>query len=132
MQRSFCESRIRSGAGPSHRKGETLGSCRRRYIEIALDTGATITTVNAGVLIAMGYDPEAVPDRVRLITGSGIESAPRVLVKKATFLGQQRLSFAVLAHTLPSTAGVDGLLGLDCLRNRRLLLDFLKGQIRLT
>ena len=113
-------------------KAKLWGPAGTIKLRLALDTGATITTVNGGILIAMGYDPNATTDRVRLTTGSGIESAPRILVNKATFLGQQRLNFAVIAHTLPPTAGVDGLLGLDCFRNRRLVLDFLNGHIRLT
>lgn len=46
-------------------------------------------------------------------------------------LGQHRLGLSVLAHGLPATTGIDGLLGLDFLRGSVLTIDFLQGQIGL-
>ena len=43
----------------------------------AHDTGATSTVVSVGMLVAIGYDPALVSDRVQVTTGSGIEFAPR-------------------------------------------------------
>ena len=40
-----------------------------------------------------------------------------------------RQGLVVVCHTLPPSAGVDGLLGLDFLRNSRLTIDFRSGQI---
>ena len=50
---------------------------------------------------------------------------------KISALGQDRIDFPVLAHTLPPGAGVDGLLGLDFFRGQFLTLDFRTGQITL-
>jgi hypothetical protein len=47
-------------------------------------------------------------------------------------LGQERASFPVLAHTLPPSAGIDGLLGLDYLRGQTLTVDFRSGTITLS
>jgi hypothetical protein len=44
-------------------------------------------------------------------------------------LGQIRILFPVVAHTLPPTTSVDGLLGLDFFRGLELTLDFRAGQI---
>jgi len=35
----------------------------------------------------------------------------------------------IICHTLPPTARVDGLLGLDFFRNTRLNIDFISGKI---
>ena len=65
-------------------------------------------------------------------TGSGIEFAPRVMLEKLVALGRIRPGFPVLGHTLPPSAGVDGLLGLDFLRGQSLTVDFRVGQVTLT
>jgi hypothetical protein len=46
-------------------------------------------------------------------------------------LGQTRTHFPVIAHTLPPSAPVDGVLGLDFFRNQELTIDFRKGMITL-
>jgi hypothetical protein len=47
-------------------------------------------------------------------------------------LGQERQNFTVIAYTLPPTATIDGLLGLDFFRNHVLTIDFQNGEITLT
>ncbi len=101
-------------------------------MRLALDTGATATMVNIGPLAAVGYDPSLVPDRVQVTTGSGIEFVPRIAASKLKALGQERADFPVLGHTLPPSASVDGLLGLDFLRGQELNIDFRKGRIALS
>jgi predicted aspartyl protease len=101
-------------------------------LRLALDTGATRTVMNAGMLVALGYDPALVPERIQITTGSGVEFVPRVPVQKLVALGQERTNFPVLCHTLPPSAGIDGLLGLDFLRGQTLSLDFRTGTITLT
>lgn len=101
-------------------------------LRVALDTGATSTIVNVGILVAVVYDPAMTPDRVQVTTGSGVEFAPRVLVSKIAVLGEERDRFLILAHTLPPSAGVDGLLGLDFFRDRHVVVDFRSGQVILS
>jgi len=97
---------------------------------LALDTGATTTLINVERLVALGYDPAVSNDRTRITTGSGLEFATIVPLLKVTALGKERSAFRVIAHTLPPSAGVDGLLGLDFLRGGRLSLDFTTGLIQ--
>ena len=101
-------------------------------LRLALDTGATSTVVNVGMLVAIGYDPALEPKRVQVTTGSGVEFAPRVRVSKIAGLDQERANFPILGHTLPPGTGVDGLLGLDFFRDRRLVIDFRSGEVDLT
>ncbi len=100
-------------------------------LRLALDTGATSTLINSGLLVALGYDPAASPERTEVTTGSGIEFVARVFVSKFETLGRVRNEFPVLAHTLPPSAGVDGVLGLDFLRRCILTVDFAEGSLSL-
>jgi len=100
-------------------------------VHLALDTGATASVLGWETVVLLGYDPAATETRVQITTGSGIEFAPRVSIDKIEALGKERLNFPVLCHTLPPSAGVDGLLGLDFLRGYRLVLDFRTGTLSL-
>ncbi|MEP6753939.1 MAG: retropepsin-like aspartic protease [Chthonomonadales bacterium] len=100
-------------------------------VYLALDTGSTSTSINKGVLEAIGYDVETLSPSVMITTGSGIENVPRLNVNSIEALGQIRRNYSLIAHSLPPTASVDGLLGLDFFRNHILTLDFKNGQILL-
>lgn len=66
-------------------------------IPVVLDTGASLTIVSTELLVRLGYDP-ATPllQRQRIVTGSGIEYAPRITVRAATALGQTVNNLRVL------------------------------------
>ena len=113
-------------------RAELFGPTGTAILQLALDTGATTTLVNVALLFAIGYDPALCPDRVQVTTGSGVEFVPRIELLRLKALGQERNGFPVLGHTLPPSAGVDGLLGLDFLRGQVLRVDFRGGQIDLT
>jgi len=81
--------------------------------------------------VAIGYDPSVSPDRTQVTTGSGIEFAARIRLQRLFALEQERKDFPILCHTLPPSAGVDGLLGLDFLRGQRLRIDFRTGEVAL-
>ena len=108
---------------------ELWGPSGSAILRLALDTGATGTLVNTGMLVALGYDPALIPDRVQITTGSGVEFVPRVLLDRIMVLGEEAVEFPVLGHTLPPSAGIDGLLGLDFFRGRSLTIDFRAGQV---
>ena len=80
----------------------------------------------------LGYDP-ANPrlGRQRIITGSGVEYAPRTTVRSATAIGQKVANLEVLCHDIPPESGVDGLLGLSFLKHFKLTIRFRKGIIDL-
>lgn len=98
-------------------------------VRLALDTGATGSVVNWDVVVLLGYDPAIVPERIQMTTGSGVEFVPRIVIEKIEALGQKRRDFPVLCHTLPPSATVDGVLGLDFFRGQRLVLDFRTGLV---
>lgn len=106
---------------------EIFGTRASAKLGLALDTGATSTLIRPVHLQLIGCDPALASERVQVTTGSGVETTPRVSVSKISALGCTRDNFPVLAHTLPPSATVDGLLGLDFLRGGRLGLDFRSG-----
>ncbi len=113
-------------------QAELFGPSGSIVLRLALDTGATGTMINVAPLTTIGYDPSLAPDRVQVTTGSGVEYAPRITVTRIKAMGQERSHFPVLAHTLPPSASVDGLLGLDFLRGQIVNIDFRQGTIFFT
>ena len=111
--------------------GKLWGPRDSAVLRLALDTGATGTIVNTGMLDALGYDPALIPDRDQVFTGSGVEWVPRVQLDRIFALGKECARFPVLGHTMPPSAGIDGLLGLDFLRRWSLTIDFPTGQVLL-
>ena len=110
---------------------ELFGPTNRVQLRLALDTGATKTVIGLGALLAAGYDPALSTSQVRMTTSSGVVFAPLLSAYRLNALGKDRLNFPVVGHTLPSTASMDGLLGLDFFRGHILTLDFVHGQITL-
>jgi hypothetical protein len=55
----------------------------------------------------------------------------RTRLEDVQWRGMVRAAFAILGLTLPPTAGVDGVLGLDFLRGLTLTIDFRLGEITL-
>ena len=93
-------------------------------VRLALDTGATRTLVNWDPMVFIGYDPAAAGPRIEVTTGSGVEFVPEVRVQRVQALQHEEVDFPVLCHTLPPSATVDGVLGLDFMRGQQLTVDF--------
>lgn len=109
-----------------------FGPDRTVDLELALDTGATHTVVRHGALVEAGYDADDALDLVVTGTPQGVMEIPRIVVRRLRALGRETLRLPVLAYDLPPEIALDGLLGLDFLRDRRLTLDFRTGWIELT
>lgn len=108
------------------------GPTGARALRLALDTAATRTVIGADHFIALGYDLPGLGPRVRVTMGGSVEYSPLVAVERLEALGQYAESLPVLAHTLRPSASVDGVLGLDFLRGKRLTIDFRSGEIDIT
>jgi len=109
-----------------------FGPAGDMIVRLALDTGATSTLINSEIMVLLGYDPAASPDRIQVTTGSRVELCPRVTVQSLEALGKSISNFPVLSHTLPPTSQVDGLLGLDFFRGFQIIIDFRNGTITIT
>ena len=96
---------------------------------LALDTGAITSLISAEVLATIGIEAGGSAQRVKLITASTTESASLANVPRIDALGRTAAPFTVICHTLPAEASIDGLLGLDFLRGRRVSIDFRAGVV---
>ena len=96
-----------------------------------VDTGATASLIHLPLLVDLGLDPQRDGRQVRIATASSVEIATKVSLTLLSILGQHRIGFSVVAHTLPEAALIDGLLGLDFLQSHILTLDFQVGSITL-
>jgi predicted aspartyl protease len=109
-----------------------FGPAGDTIIRLALDTGASSTLVNTEVMVLLGYDPATALDRIEVTTGSGIEFCARLSVERIETVGRTLERFPILCHTLPPSAQIDGLLGLDFFRGCYLGIDLRTGEITVT
>jgi predicted aspartyl protease len=102
---------------------------RDMILNLALDTGTSATMISAKRLAEVGYDLDKPEDEIYITTGSGLIFVPKITIEKLMSLGETKANFTVIAHDLPPTASVDGVLGLDFLRGHVLNIDFKIGEI---
>ena len=107
------------------------GPAGERTLRLALDTGATYTIVRTAILVALGYDPALSTKRIMMTMGSSVEYVPLVTVQRLASLDRVQSHFTVASHTLPPSASLDGLLGLNFVQNLDLLVSFRRGIITL-
>lgn len=117
--------------GPILVSAEITGPLGRANLRLLLDTGATRTLINSKSLAEVGLSPSASSRLVSVVMGNGVESFPLQVASRLKALDRNRLAFPVLSHSLPAETGVDGLLGLDFLRDQILTVDFPAGRISL-
>lgn len=104
-------------------------AARTLFLVLALDTGATNTFISWDAAYALGYDPAESKPKKRIITGSGVEYAPLIRVKSVKAFGIEIKDLEVVCHDLPEEASVDGLLGLNFLKNFDFCINYSKGMI---
>ncbi len=109
-----------------------FGPSSDTIVRLALDTGAVGTLIHPDILTAVSYDLAQAPNQVRIVTASGVETVPRLVLQRIKALDQERNDLLITCHALPPTAGVEGLLGLDYIRGQRLIVDYRAGEIALT
>jgi len=105
-----------------------------RFIEtakMALDTGATHCMIPWKLAKALGLKPEVSEETTEIITASGIEIVPMVILNFMKVLGKEAKNIKAIVHNLPSKSYVDGLLGLSFLRNFNVHLNFKEGTLEI-
>ena len=104
-----------------------LGPLGNGVMTVVLDTGSTHTVLSRETLGYYGLivDPNT-PTR-GIITGSGRVNAPRITIPEFGVGEMLKQHFVVFALDFPQGSGIDGVLGLDFLRSRKLTLDFKEG-----
>lgn len=97
----------------------------------AVDTGATTSVVNFGTLQNAGYKRNDAFDKTTITTGSKIENVHLFKVNSIKALDLVRRNFEIIAHDLPITTFIDGLLGLNFFKNKDLFISFKNGIIEI-
>ena len=98
---------------------------------LILDTGASYTQLPWRILHAVGSDPKPGARVLRVVTISGVEVPSVSRVKRLHALGKSVDNLEVLCQDLPPEARVDGLMGLNFLRNFDVAIRFKEGIIEI-
>jgi len=112
-------------------QAEVSGTSDAYTIRMVLDTGASRTILREGVLEHLGYTPKTAIRKINITTGSRVEPGVKLSVKKISALGRVRKNISVVTYSLATELKLDGILGLDFFRGRKLIIDFREGLISL-
>lgn len=104
---------------------------RMRVVTLLLDTGSTYTILSWEVLVSLQLDPATSLTRRLVMTASGLLMLPEVEVEEFHTLGQRVERFPILTHTVPLGSQVDGVVGMNFLRQFEMTLHFKQAIIQL-
>ena len=107
-----------------------VGAEIRKY-DFAVDTGATISLIDADVMTALGYKQQNSIRTTHTITASKNETVYEYELDNIMAIGLIRRNFKVISRKLPMGLGIDGLLGLNFFKNKELTIDFKLSEIQL-
>lgn len=108
------------------------GRAKGDYVRVQLlvDTGASFTILPVQALKALGYDVNHPIRYQKIMTGNGTINAPVVTVSWFNCLGQSIKDFEVIAHKIPGSLKVGGLLGMDFLTQFQAIISVREPEIR--
>ena len=86
-------------------------------LDMVLDTGATFVTLPFDFAESLGYNPTQSTRTVRLMSASGIVTAPLIEVRSLQVFGIEANNVDALCVDLPGDSRFSGLLGLSFLKN---------------
>ena len=80
-----------------------------------VDTGSNHTVLSLEALEKIGSSPVESRERIRIMTANGVVILPRVKVDALTIFEHRIEGAELIAHDLPFSGPIDGLLGMDVL-----------------
>ncbi len=98
-------------------------------MRLLVDTGSTYTILPVKVFESIGCSPAESREHVKIITGSGTIIASQVDLVWFQSLGQKIDKFKAVAHTLPFSGPINGLLGMDFLLAIKAHIDLEAGRV---
>ncbi len=105
---------------------------KKRYqkISLLLDTGSSFTIIPRQILENLGYNLSQ-PIRYQAITTGKGNTSPLPIIKVSWFncLGQLIENFEVLVYDIPKNLQVNGLLGMDFLRQTKAVISLDTGEV---
>ena len=107
------------------------GPKNSKLIKMVVDTGASVTSIPSDIALATGIDPPKSIKKIEIITASGTEYVPIVIVPTVQFLGFSLKNVEIACLNLPPQSTVSGLLGLNILKKFNLFLKFRESLIQI-
>ena len=97
-------------------EGRIWGPLGTERLSLVLDTGAAMTLITPDVLDNLGYSPRDGIARTHVTSATSQEPGYTIRVSRFTTLGFTCTDFLVHAFDLTDRADIDGLIGLDYLK----------------
>jgi clan AA aspartic protease (TIGR02281 family) len=102
-----------------------------RVVSLLIDTGASQSIISWETLLSLSIDPSSSATRKQVTTANGLVWMPQVEIEELHSLGQSVASLRVLAHTIPLGSQVNGVLGMNFLRQFEFRLDLKQAVIEI-
>jgi predicted aspartyl protease len=109
--------------------GRVWGPLGSERLSLVLDTGASMTLLAPEVLDDLGYSPRDGVARTHITSATSQEPGYTIRVSRFTALGFRCTNFLVHAFDLTDRGDIDGLIGLDYLRQFNYEIRSTDGQI---
>ncbi|MEA3558200.1 MAG: retropepsin-like aspartic protease, partial [Candidatus Thermoplasmatota archaeon] len=109
--------------------GLVSGPEGEHIVQFLLDTGASMTMVPRKVLEKTGSLGNVIQSSVPIHTASGSISVDIIRVDRIEVLGQTMKKMDIMAYDIFPDARVEGLLGLNFLKNFKTTIDFPGGKL---
>lgn len=98
-----------------------------KKVRMALDTEATYSIITKEVAQSLELQPELSNEKIQIITASETQEAPVLPLEKIRIGKSEVENIKVIVHDLPQQSLIDGLLGLNFLKNFNIHLNFKQG-----
>lgn len=109
-----------------------LASVNGYELRLALDTGASNTVIDLTALLIAGYRKNDATEQVEIETGKGLITADVYRLQTVEALGIQHNDFIVCSYDFLANSiltDIDGVLGIDFFKNKKVCIDFGKSVI---
>lgn len=102
------------------------------FLRLLVDTGSSYTVLPARLLERIGCNLRSPIKTTTIVAAGGVIRVPIVAVPWLNCLGREKENFPVVALNLPGRALVNGLLGMDFLKESQAIIDVVKAEILVT
>ncbi|MBI3601721.1 MAG: clan AA aspartic protease [Candidatus Omnitrophica bacterium] len=94
------------------------------FLTMALDTGASMTSIPSHAAISIGCDPTKAKKKTEIITASGTEYVAIITIPRLYLWDTLLKNVKVICLDMPPQSPVSGLLGLNVLKKFDIFLRF--------
>jgi hypothetical protein len=104
-------------------------------IDLAIDTGASHTTIDLTALQIAGYDISQSIRQIQIETAGGVIEAYVFLVNSFTSMGIIKNNFEICAYDFFAhnvLAQFDGVLGINFFDDKKICIDFINSEITIS